>query len=251
MARILSISDIHENVGVIKEIINTVSFDALFLCGDIVELRSIEFRDLILGIERKMLIIGGNHDCIQCYRRIASKRDNIVFMYRGTVEMEIDNELFTVLCLSGIYSRRKRDMFHYTDRDILKVLRKVIQDCCDMDIIVTHTPPYRMADYLPKGGRGGLKQLLVFRDALKPKYWISGHTHVLACERVDGTIAINCGLGYIGDLCLIDTKRENIMLGRLVSKEISIEEDPVWDFLRHIRSTDSYMRVLAESSKML
>ena len=63
------------------------------------------------------------------------------------------------------------------------------------------------------------------------------------------TLAVNCGLGYIGDLTLIDTERKNVMLGRIYTGDIPEEEPPTWDFLYHLRRTKSYNRILIETSK--
>ena len=251
MARILAIADLHENIDFLDKISRLVDYDAILLCGDIVELRTIDFVDFVSKTKRKILIISGDHDCVPCYRKIAKKYSNVEFLYRGLGSIEINGEEIRLLYLSGIYSKKKRNMTFYNDRDILGLVRKTIREHWEADIAITHTPPYHMADYLPKGGRGGLKQLLIFRDICRPKWWISGHTHVLATEKVGETIAINCGIGYIGDLVIMDTKHRSVILGRYLSGEVPDIEDPTWDFIYYMRKTDSYIHVLKTLSKVI
>jgi len=251
MAKILAVSDIHENIEMLNAIINHVNHDAIFMAGDIAELNVISLADTLSKTDTPVIIISGNHDCVACMEKLAKKYSNVTYVFRDIVSLNLGHTEINMLCISGVYSRKKRDLFHFGDKDILKIARKIITKDVDIDIIMTHTAPYRMADFLPKGGRGGLKQFLVLKDLCNPKFWISGHTHVLASEKVMKTLAVNCGLGYIGDLVLIDLKRKNVMLGRLYSGEIPEVESPIWDFLYYLRRVRSYNRILVETSTLL
>lgn len=220
----------------------------MILAGDITEIRIIELKDILGKIDKPVVIIGGNHDSIPALKKLARKIHNVHFLFRETKTIEINNDEITFLGLSGIYAKRKRDIFHFNNRDILKVARKLIRDDERADIIISHTPPYHMSDYLPKGGRGGLKQLLVLNNICEPKIWISGHTHILASEKVRGVLSVNCGMGYLGDLAIIDTKRVVAVLGRYFQGTIPPIENALWDYLYNLRRTKSYFRILREET---
>ena len=251
MTKILAMSDLHENLEFLDIVIRNMDFDALFMAGDITELHVPTLAEILHEVSVPIVIITGNHDCVPCMVKLAKKIENMTYVFRGLVSVEIDGLELNILGISGVYSRKKRDLFHFNDRDILSLVRKILNNEVEIDIVMTHTAPYKMADFLPKGGRGGLRQFLVFRDVCRPKIWISGHTHVLASEKVMDTLAVNCGLGYIGDLALINLKEHAVILGRLYRGEIPDVESPTWDFLYYLRRVKSYTRILREESKLL
>jgi len=251
IAKILALSDIHENLEILENISKILSFDMMVLAGDITELRIVELKGIIEKIDKPIVIINGNHDCVAGLKRLAQKNKNIYFLSGDIKTIETENEELTFLGISGIYAKKKRDIFHFNSRDILRIAKKIIRDNNKADIIISHTPPYHMSDYLPRGGRGGLKQLLILNDICEPKIWITGHTHMLASEKVRGVLSVNCGIGYIGDFAIIDTKRIAVVLGRYFAGTVPAIETALWDFLYNLRKTESYHRLLQEEATLI
>lgn len=244
MVKILAISDLHENIDMLRDILSLVDFDMLILAGDIAELRVLELYEVLRNIDGRVIVINGNHDCVRCLERISSKLSNVDYIFRGKIEVEIDGEKLVIVGISGIYGKRGDSPHYYSDNHLMKFLSRLQKEDVRADIIVSHTPPYKHADFLPKGGRGGLKQLIAFKDLCEPKYWVAGHTHVLAAEKHGETVTINCGLGYIGDFALIETTSEKVIISRLLTEYIDLDENPEWNFVYLIRRTRSIRRLL-------
>jgi len=244
LVRILAIADLHENIDTFKDIISLTNFDMLILAGDLSELRVLEFYEVLKQINKPIVLINGNHDCCRCFDRIAKKLDFVHYIHRGEISIEVDGEEFLVVGISGIYGKRREPPLYFSDNHLIKLISSLQKEDVKADILISHTPPYRAADFLPKGGRGGLKQFLALMDLCEPKYWIAGHTHVLAAEKRGETIIINCGLGYIGDFALIDTRRDRVVISRLFIEYIDIDENAEWNFVYMIRRTRSIRRLL-------
>ena len=251
MVRILAIADLHENIDVLRDIESLFDYDLLVLLGDLAELKILELYEVLSRINKEVVMISGNHDCVRCLEKIARKHNNIHYILRGREIIEINGKEITIVGISGIYGRRGESPLYFTDNHLLNLIRRIQDEGWETDIVISHTPPYRCADFLPKGGRGGLKQLITLRDLCKPRYWITGHTHVLAIEERNGTLTVNCGLGYIGDFAIIDTEKDKAMISRLFTVYVDIDENPEWDFVYQIRRTRSFKRLLRDLSMTL
>ncbi|MEM2222719.1 MAG: metallophosphoesterase [Candidatus Korarchaeota archaeon] len=243
LARILAISDIHDNIDALRDILYMVNFDMMVLAGDILELKALEFFRVISRIQKHVVMIHGNHDCHLCLDKIAKKLRFVHYIRQGWVNLEIDGEELTILGVSGIYGKEKVSPLYFEDKHLIRLVSKIQESCTKADIIVSHVPPRYCADFLPKGGRGGLEQLLTLMDLCEPKFWISGHTHVLAVEKRMKSVTINCGYGYIGDFVLIDTKKEKVVISRLFLDVVNAEKDREKDFVFAIRKTKSMRRI--------
>lgn len=243
LARILAISDIHDNTTAFRDILSLTNFDMVVLAGDISELKPSEFFQVVSRIQKPTIIIHGNHDCHWCLRKIAEKLDFVYYVRRGLINLEVGGEEFTILGVSGIYSKRGGNPLYFTDRQLIRLISEIHENDVKVDIAISHTPPRYCADFLPKGGRGGLKQLLALVDTCEPKFWISGHTHVLAVEKRGESIAINCGSGYDGDFILIDTKSKKVVTSRLFLEIDEAEQSRELEFLFAMRKTQSMNRL--------
>ncbi len=86
-----------------------------------------------------------------------------------------------------------------------------------IDIIVSHTPPYKTKDRAFLGMHIGDKKLREIMNEKKPKYVICGHVHEDAgYGKFGDTIVINCSVGKKGEYVLIDTEKEEVkMVGYL------------------------------------
>ena len=255
MGRILAISDVHENIDMLNKILfSGISFDAVFLVGDIAELRIPELYNLLRVVDKDIVIVNGNHDCVLCLSKISKKLQHVHYIQRGVLEVEISGETYLVGVLGGIYRKRRADGVIYFDDKILIRFFRGLRKYESLDFMLTHVPPYHRADFLPRGGRGGLKAFLICEDMCNPKFWIAGHTHVLAVERMNNGFAVNCGLGYIGDFALIDTKKRSVVVGRYIDKDnivFDIDNDASWDYIYYLRKTKSFKRIVQELSKKI
>ncbi|KAA0009615.1 MAG: hypothetical protein FE041_05705 [Thermoplasmata archaeon] len=87
----------------------------------------------------------------------------------------------------------------------------------EVDIIISHIPPYKTKDRAFFGMHIGDKKLREIMNEKKPKYIICGHIHEDAgYGKFGGTIVVNCSIGKRGEYTLIDTEKEEVkMVGYL------------------------------------
>jgi len=142
---------------------------------------------------RKIIYIAGNHDgfLTQCVNSTDAKM------------MGFEEEEFEYLCDSGtefegikIYGSPWTPRFY--DWYFMKNTKGELKERWDLipkdiDILITHGPPFGILDHNKALNRCGCDQLLKAIKRVKPKYNIFGHIHGgYGILEKDGTTFINC-----------------------------------------------------------
>ncbi len=119
------------------------------------------------------VLIGGNHDFLLEKNALLFKSllpDNIIYLENESVEIEgikIWGSPITPWFYDWAFNReRGEDIRRYWEQ---------IPD--DVDILVTHGPPYGHGDKTLRGELVGCEDLLEFVLKIKPKYHVFGHIH--------------------------------------------------------------------------
>ena len=83
----------------------------------------------------------------------------------------------------------------------------------EIDVIVSHLPPYKTKDKTFFGMHIGDKKIRKIMEENKPLYVICGHVHEDAgYVKCDGTNVVNCSIGKTGKYTIIDTEKEQIRM---------------------------------------
>lgn len=140
------------------------------------------------------ITICGNHDRVMASRPLPRKIfTNSIYLENSSVEIEgikfygfPHTPTFRNLNpqFNGFMKNPGKDMYKACDR---------IPE--DIDILISHGPPYGILDYNKYGERCGSVELLERVFTVKPKWFICGHIHESygMLER-DGIKFINCSL---------------------------------------------------------
>ena len=189
--RIVCVSDTH---GCHNEL--TIPDGDIFIhCGDFSMMG--EYEDLMefnkwLGTlpHKRKIVIGGNHDFIL-------EKDyyfNVVHFSNATYLEDNLLELDGLRIYGSPYTPRFGDWAFMRDRgnEMAKIWSKIPKD---VDILITHGPPYGILDVTKGGLKVGCLDLLGVINTLKPKIHLFGHIHEsYGTIEKNGTKFYNCAL---------------------------------------------------------
>jgi len=122
--------------------------------------------------QKYKILIGGNHDFF-AERKFSEFKEmmplNIIYLNNETVEIEglkIFGSPNTANLPGWAFGDWEDNMNNYYDKIPI-----------DVDILITHTPPYGILDLSSSGNRYGSTTLLEKMKSLKPKINMFGHVH--------------------------------------------------------------------------
>ena len=173
--KLLAFTDIHGSLSALKRIEQKVKAqkpDLLVCAGDI----SI-FEHGIIGITRrlnklnkKVIIIHGNHEDDTTFRKLSKIFKNIIFIHK---KYFIQNNILFLGFGGGGFSIIDKEF-----ENIVEKFKKIIKNHKDKKIIlVTHAPPYKTRLDNLVGGHCGNKSIRHFVEKNKIDLLICGHLH--------------------------------------------------------------------------
>lgn len=203
------ISDTH---ALHRQLIIPEGIDLIIHAGDATNYRElykneIEFEDFLdwyskLDIEFKILI-AGNHCAwaTKNYNKEKVKEAGIIYLEHEFVTIN------GIKIFGSPYTPTFGSWYFNVDRSKLDKYWKVLKD--DIDILVTHGPPYGVLDlahdYGNKAELCGDKRLLNHVNRIKPKYHIYGHTHSNPQFENQG-IVIRNDIQFMNVSCVTDSE---------------------------------------------
>ena len=186
--KILAFTDVHDNKRMINEILRkVVDVDYLVCCGDITTFEN-EFEDVIKlfsKVNKKMIIIPGNHENYEDLKQLCVKYDFLINVHLRM--FKIEKYVFFGYGTGG---------FSFTDYDLEEKMKKIKFEKEDKLIFITHGPPYgTKLDKLGSLGHRGSKTLTKFIEKFKPILCLSGHLHenFNKEDKLNDTLLINPG----------------------------------------------------------
>lgn len=197
--KICSISDLHSNFA-----LKTSEADVLTISGDLTYKGSlIELSNARHWLKEQpqkyKVIIAGNHDF--CFEN--KNREEARHILSGDGIFYLQDES---VVLDGVkfYGSPWQPWFYDWAFNLyrgkaLKEKWDLIPD--DVDVLLTHGPPYGYGDLTMRGEAVGCQDLLEAIKKKKPRYHLFGHIHENFGEwDLDGIKLINCNVGYmVGD----------------------------------------------------
>lgn len=196
MTKIVTISDLHDDLEIIKFFVNySLKHNTfLFVSGDITKMESGRIEEILkLFNKTKTLLIPGNNERYSFLEKYIKNFENItlknfdLFDYFG----------IKVLTIPG---NSEIDILNYWDEDKVSVLLKKLTNNFKekVNIILSHLPPFGILD----SGRGSMILREIY-EKISFDFFICGHEHSFMGEYFEnnGKIILNPGkIGFLIDL---------------------------------------------------
>lgn len=184
---ILAFVDLHGSDSSFKEIIKKSKKADIIICaGDFTIFGSDEKKIIkkLDTLNKKVLLIHGNHEDEQTTRDVCSKSKNVVFIHKRKFEYE---GLYFIGWGGGGFSDEEKGFESYLKK------WKIEKD--DKLILVTHAPPYKTKIDKVYGENAGCKTFRKFIEKYNPILSISGHLHENSkkVDKINSTLVINPG----------------------------------------------------------
>ena len=174
--KILTFTDIHGSLAALKRIeqkVKSQNPDLLVCAGDI----SI-FEHGIVGIARrlnklnkKIIVIHGNHEDDSTFRKLSKRFKNIIFIHKKHF---IEGNILFLGFGGGGFSLVDREFEKTANTKFKKLIRR---NKGKKIILVTHAPPYKTRLDKLVGGHCGNKSIRKFIEKNKIDFLICGHLH--------------------------------------------------------------------------
>jgi uncharacterized protein len=172
--RILAFSDLHRNRDAAQAIVNASrEANVVVGAGDFATkgIGLSETIDLLRGIARPAVFVAGNHDNLDELRDACGGRDAIHVLHgEGVI---IEGVSFFGL---GFEVPARRDE-PWNQRLDEAEAGKLLQGCPTGAVLVTHSPPFGVADVQTTGAHDGSRGIREKVEAVKPRLHLCGHIH--------------------------------------------------------------------------
>jgi Icc-related predicted phosphoesterase len=202
--RILAVSDLHGDLGAVREAIARFRPDALISCGDWGDPDEVDEQALRAIIARvPVATTFGNHDPRNLLSQLTNSDGTSVLLPQGEVRVFAG---MRVAAIGGIWAKSHRLPHYVTDEDVT-AFAQMVAGQGPIDVLLTHGCPVGLADVTPSGRHGGQRCFLDAFHVVAPRLHLCGHLHV-AQERSlkDGRKVINIGATSEGSVALIEQK---------------------------------------------
>ncbi len=158
--------------------------DVVILAGDLMyEGTPDEWPGILASIaalpHKRKIVVPGNHDYhIQNYLGVVKaqlRKAGATLLTEESPMVTIDGVVFGgIPFVTGLYgwafNRREDEIETYIEAN---------QELFGADVLITHAPPYRILDQVPRAGSVGCMAYNKFywSRGLEPKHWVFGHIH--------------------------------------------------------------------------
>ena len=206
--RILAVSDLHGDLGSVRDALARFRPDALVSCGDWGD--AFEVDESVLGeIVARVPVATtfGNHDPVDVLARLRNTDGTPILIGQGEVRTFAG---LRVAAIGGIWAKSHRLPHYVTDDDVAGFAARVMASG-PVDVLLTHGCPIGMADLTTTDRRGGQRCFLDASREIAPRIHLCGHLH-RAQERVlrDGRIIMNVGATPGGTVVVIESESEHL-----------------------------------------
>ena len=172
--KILAFSDVHMNVDFASQVVaQSVTADVIVAAGDFANKggSALAIIEQFVKIEKPVVIVAGNHDNLMELTKICDELAHVHLLHGNGVR--IDGESFYGLGCE-VPQLNQETWNEWLSED---AAAKMLEDCSNGSVLVTHSPAYGHCDLQIYGANEGSKAILDCVKAKQPKLHLCGHIH--------------------------------------------------------------------------
>jgi len=172
--KIFACSDLHRDVTATKNLLNaSIGSDAIVVAGDFSTkgVGASDTLDVLAQSTVPVIVVHGNHDAPAEIAALCERSDVLHYLH-GT-SIVIDDVVF--YGLGGEIP--SRNSFAWNVSDTEEHAADMLALCPVHAVVVTHTPPFGIADLQKNGRHEGSAAILEMISVANPKLLLCGHIH--------------------------------------------------------------------------
>jgi Icc-related predicted phosphoesterase len=172
--KILAFSDLHCDISAARSIVAaSAQADVVVGAGDfgIRGERSEEALDVLAAMACPFVLVSGNHDSYDRLKRVCGRRNGFYLLQGSTIELAG----ISFLGLGGEVPRRGEGAWNETFTE--QAAARMLEAEAPYRVLVTHTPPYGVADLQADGTHEGSNAIRSAIESARPQYCFCGHIH--------------------------------------------------------------------------
>lgn len=165
--KLFAFVDLHGNMRLLREIVARVNknkYDVVVMAGDLTVFEQ-NYKELMEELSKAacpILILHGNHETVDSTKQVAARYEHIHFIHKKTISVK------------GLrFAGYGGGGFAMVDEEFEQFASKLT----DIDVLVTHAPPYNTTLDIMPHGHVGSKSIRDYITVGKPRLAISGHLH--------------------------------------------------------------------------
>ncbi len=200
--RILVVSDLHGDLGSVRDACDRARPDLILSCGDWGDPDEVDEAAFMALLDTAPVYTTfGNHDPMELLGRLYNRDRSPVLLPQGQTT---DLKGVSVAAIGGIWAKSHKKPHYVTDDDVASFADRIARSG-PVDILLTHGCPVGLADLTPSGRHGGQQCFLEANKTIAPRLHLCGHLHV-AQERTlkEGRRIINVGATPEGSIVVIE-----------------------------------------------
>ncbi len=210
--RIIQISDLHGNDGLIEQIAGEISStDLVILSGDITNFggkrKAAAIVEAVTRLNPNLLAVPGNCD----RSGVAEYLDEAGVSVDGVVHTV---NSYTVCGMGGSLPAPGKTPTEFTEEEYADRFKKLASAYDSVDIAVIHQPPAdSKLDRISSGGHVGSKAVRDFLEASEAFLCLTGHIHEsIGTDTIGNAKAVNPGAARNGHYAVIEVEERTVTI---------------------------------------
>ena len=172
--KIFACSDLHRDVATTRRLLSaSAGADVIVVAGDFSTngIGAADTLDILSASTVPVMLVHGNHDEPDEIEALCERSEALNYLH-GT---SVDFEGKTFFGLGGEIP--SRNSFEWNASETEERAAELLGGCPVNAVVVTHTPPFGIADLQKNGDHEGSKAILEMIELKAPKLLLCGHIH--------------------------------------------------------------------------
>ena len=172
--KIFAFSDLHRDVEATRQLLRaSAGADVIVVAGDFSTkgIGAADTLDALAASTVPVIVVHGNHDTPTEIEALCARSDVLNYLHGTSIVIEGE----TFFGLGGEIP--SRNSFKWNAYETEEHATELLRACPENSVVVTHTPPFGLADLQRNGEHEGSTAILAMIGQKAPKFLLCGHIH--------------------------------------------------------------------------